>query len=214
MAMQGYVIYFFTDAFGRRFNFLFWDNIITDPVRASSVYKSTQFISSLFSTALCGSISEQLSKKTLVYGSTILTVAGAVIIAFTRSFSLILIIAVFTGLGLGMFSAIDLSISIDSVKSKKNMSRDLAIAQLAVSIPKMIVSPVIGSIIGTFDILFEQQHKLVPVPHLGYTVIYLLAGACMLVSAVFIAFMKFTNGGEDSTPSPVKKKRTRTKIWE
>lgn len=189
MTIQGYLIYFFTDTFHMQFSILFWNNVISSPVRASSVYTSTQFISSLFTTAFCGSISHKVGKKTVVYVSTAIIVCTASVQAFTRSYSLSLVLSIFTGLGLGMFQAIDLSITIDSLQSKSNIARDLAIAHLAMSVPKMITSPLIGLIIGAFDKLFEQN-IVVRTPHFGYTVVFLMAACFMMLSALFISLVR------------------------
>lgn len=190
MLSQGYALYFFADAFHNDFSILLWDNIIKNPVQASSLCSFISIGSSLISSAAFGVISDKFGRKAVVYFSCVMGAVGYILMSITRVYSAVLAISIFSGVGLGAFQSVDLSLANDVLVNKANIARDLAIWQLAITIPRLLASPLSGSLIGICDSLFFKG--VLNTPHFGYTLMFALSAVLQIIAAISMVFVRIT----------------------
>lgn len=187
-AVQGYMLYFFTDAFGNNFSIFVWEKVITNPVRANSMYSLSKFLSCLVSSAICGTLSDKYGRKPFVFMSAIMVGLSALGTMFIRNYSAVLALGAVTGLGIGAHHAVDMGLASDVLPSKQNIARDMSIWQLSLTIPHLISPPIIGFFIGYCDKLFSKG--TIQIPHFGYVFMFFTCAVFMVLSAIAISFLR------------------------
>jgi len=196
--VQGYMLYFFTDAFGSDFTILFWSNLISSPIKANSMYSLFKYLSSLFSSVLGGAVSDKTGRKPFVLLSAILIALGAIGTACFRNYSVVLALAIVMGLGFGSHHAVDMGLVNDVLPSVSNTARDMSIWQTSLTLPHLLAPPVAGFAIKYCDKLFAQ--RVLP-PHFGYSVIFIMCALSQVLSALSIALVRSSPASASATKS-------------
>jgi len=188
-----YTLFFFSDTFQNNFSILFWSNIVKDAVQANSAYLVSVLGMSLVSSVLCGLMSDALGKRFFIFVGTTLVTIGLLGTMIVRSYSLVLVLGIAIGLGVGCYHAVDTAL-VTSVLDKENAARDLAIWNLSLALPHLIATPIAGVIIGFCDLLFKNGK--IPLPHMGYTIIFLIGACCQIMSLLLMLLVGIPKKGK------------------
>lgn len=182
-SVHGYMLYFFTDAFGSNFSILVWSRFISSPIKANSLHSLFKYMSSLVSSVLGGALSDRTGRKPFVLLSATFIALGALGTAVVRDYSVVLALALVMGLGFGSHHAVDMGLVTDVLPNESNTARDMSIWQTSLTIPHLLAPFISGLVIRYCDQLFSRS--LLP-PHFGYVVIFVLCALCQVLSALAI----------------------------
>ena len=135
-------------------------------------------ISSIIFSLVSGPIADRFHwRKWPVVISSLLMALGCIIPSFDNQAYLMLIYAVVSGIGYGIFSSLDQALNIDVLPSQKTAAKDLGILNIANN-GGQIIGPVLSSII---------------IAALGYGYIFHLGCALALVGALLLAMIRKVN---------------------
>lgn len=110
-------------------------------------------------------------RKPFVIASSIVVASAMVVLGLGRSWQTAMIAAVLMGTGYGIYLAVDNALITQVLPTAANRARDLGVVNLANTGPQAIAPAVAGIVITELG---------------GYTVLYLLAGACAVIGAILI----------------------------
>ncbi len=167
--ISGYQLYVLTDyiALGKN-----------DAGTYISYISSILMISSIIFSLVSGPIADRFHwRKWPVVISSLLMALGCIIPSFDNQAYLMLIYAVVSGIGYGIFSSLDQALNIDVLPSQKTAAKDLGILNIANN-GGQIIGPVLSSII---------------IAALGYGYIFHLGCALALVGALLLAMIRKVN---------------------
>ena len=117
------------------------------------IFKSTltQSLVLIAVSLVVGPISDRLNRrKAFVYTSAVIYAAGLAVIAFAHSFDVFLIGMAVTGIGQGVYLAVDLALVADVLPSRETAARDLGVFNIASAMPQSL-APAIAPLFLAID---------------------------------------------------------------
>jgi MFS family permease len=159
---------------------------LTDSVGVSAAEVTTKVVSlvivSYLCNAACAAVSGFLSdkagvRKPFVIGSSLVVVAGLTVLSFASSFETVLLAQVLTGLGGGMFYAVDMALVTEVLPDPETAAKDLGVMNIANALPQTLAPAVAPFLlaVGGGD---------------NYTLFFTFAAAVALVGALSVTRIK------------------------
>lgn len=163
--MQENLQYYLRDTKGGDFT-VFGLLLAKDEVQAVAVLFAPLLFGALISSIVSGIISDIYGqqRKFLVYFSGVTMSVCCILFGLNRWFFFDLFISLFFGFGFGVFSAIDWAMATDVLPNPDCYGRDMGFWNLAMTMPQIIGSPIIGYLLD----LFRKMGYI----HLGWLVIF------------------------------------------
>jgi MFS family permease len=131
----------------------------------------------LVSSLLGGKLSDMMRRrKVFVVAAAIVYGIGLIVITQAHDFNLFLIGMGIAGFGFGAYAAVDTALLVDVLPSRATAAKDLAVGSIASTLPQSLAP-------ATAPLILAMSSN-------SYSVLYLVAAACAIFSAVFILPVK------------------------
>ncbi|MFD2422631.1 MFS transporter [Amycolatopsis pigmentata] len=107
--------------------------------------------------AIGGVLSDKIRRqKPFVVAAGVLAAAGMIVMAFASDVSHVFVAGALTGVGTGLFFAIDLALCVRMLPSSENAGKDLAIINMANTLPQSFVPLIAPALLalGSFPVLY------------------------------------------------------------
>ena len=142
---------------------------------AHQIYLGTlvQSVALVLASPLAGRLSDRLGRRKIFVALAAVTYAVAlVMIAIADGVSGYLVGMALSGVGFGMYTAVDLALVVDVLPGPDSAAKDLGVLNIAGALPFALAPAVAPVVLGLSDN--------------SYSALYLVAGACALLGAVAI----------------------------
>jgi MFS family permease len=142
---------------------------------AHQIYLGTlvQSVALVFASPLAGRLSDRLGRRKIFVALAAVTYAVAlVMIAIADGVSGYLVGMALSGVGFGMYMAVDLALVVDVLPGHDSAAKDLGVLNIAGALPFALAPALAPVVLGLSDN--------------SYSALYLVAGACALLGAVAI----------------------------
>ncbi len=136
----------------------------------------------IISSLAAGILSDRLGRKFMVYISSALQAVVPIIFIFYAPFGLVVGLGLVFGLGYGAYQAVDWALASDVLPSHDDYAKDMGVWHVAMTFPQVISTPIAGFLLDRFQALGSRT----AMPHLGYTVIFLLATIYLVLGTVLV----------------------------
>lgn len=191
-AKQGYFLYFMRDMFTYPIVlFGTWDNLITTPEMGMSVVMLTMTSCGAISTLAGGIISNHLGRKLTVAIAGCVASVASLVMMFSLNIHIMLIAAVFSGLGFGVFVAVDVALANEVLPNPEERGKDLAIFAQATNIPQIISGPIGGGIVTLGS--YIAAIGLAPIEGLGYWLLYTYSSSVVVIASALVMLVRYDN---------------------
>ncbi len=166
-AVTTYLLYFLQDIF--HFSSIAAAQNVTT---FNSLYGIVLILAALGS----GFLSDRLERrKIFVIGAGFAVALSLLLLAFAKSWTLVVVAAPIFGLGFGVYLAVDVALITQVLPAARNRGKDLGIFNIANSLPQVLVPLLVGVTVNIFH---------------NYTVIFLISALAAALSGVLIVRVK------------------------
>jgi len=148
---------------------------VSNPSQGTAFVAALSLVGAVVTSVWMGRVADRVKKRNLVALSALPMALAAGGFAFVQQEQFILLFAIFFGLGYGAFVSTDWALAIDSIPNPDRIARDLGVWGIASSLPSVLAPAVGGYLLSRFTL-----------PTVGYRVLFLLAAASFLLSAVVV----------------------------
>lgn len=139
-AVTGYQLFLLTDYLG-----------VEKPETVIPLLGLASLVGILISTIVSGPLSDKLGRrKIFVFGSSTVLGLAFIIPMVMPTFEAWLIFTFISGLGFGMFQAVDTALVSEVLPSAKSFAKDLGVINIAATLPQTLAPGVAGAIVLTF----------------------------------------------------------------
>lgn len=173
---------------------LFWvtdvlplENVLP-PTRAAILFIPV-FCTALISSVAIGRLSDRMGgkrKSLLVLSSMVLGICS-LSVAFIESFYVAMVFMLVFGFAMGTFMSLDYALVCDVLPSSEHAARDLGVWHISIVLPQLIAAPIGGALLD----MFNREGLHFGMPHLGYTVIFIVAALYFFAASA--CFLKLKN---------------------
>jgi len=135
-----------------------------------------------------GKISDRIGRKRVVYVANTIIALGCIAFVLSPSMPFVFVISAIFGLAFGAYYSVDWALGCDVLPNKDDAGKDMAVWHIAMVLPQTIIMPISGLLLSCFKapITYTPQGPLYHYTSTGYTVIFLTAGAFLLLGAIFL----------------------------
>jgi MFS family permease len=139
-------------------------------------------VGAIASSLVAGILSDRFGRKFMVYTSSALQAIVPIVLIFFAPFGLVVGLGLVFGLGYGAYQAVDWALASDVLPSHEDYAKDMGVWHVAMTFPQVIATPIAGFLLDHFQVIGAQRGA----PHLGYTVIFLLATLYLVFGTVMV----------------------------
>jgi MFS family permease len=183
---QTFTLYYITDALGNgtpQYQYRFFGVVLAEsPAAAMSVFLLLSLAGAILSSLVAGVLSDRYGRKPLVYISGSLLIVLALVLGFTRSYELTVLMGIVAGVGYGTYQAVDWALATDVLPNKEDYAKDMGVWHIAMTLPQSLAAPIGGLLLDTF----QRVGKANGLPTLGYTAIFVLTLLYFVPATVLI----------------------------
>lgn len=134
---------------------------------------------------LAGTLSDRFSRrKPFVIGSLITLATALIVYGFFQTWTIVMLASALLGLAMGTYLAVDLALTTLVLPSAATRGKDLGIMNIAFTLPIALAPAMAGAVLS---ILRGAG------PHVGYTVLFVLAAALSLLGILAVLQIKSVN---------------------
>ncbi len=138
----------------------------------NSIYGGILIVAALAS----GFLSDRLQRrKAFVIGAGLVVAVSMLLLAFAHSWGLVIIAAIFFGLGYGVYLGVDFALVTDVLPSAETRGKDMGIFNIANTLPQVVVPLIAAVTVAIFH---------------NYTVIFLVVAVAAVLSGVLVQPIK------------------------
>ncbi|GAA1645322.1 MFS family permease [Actinoplanes couchii] len=106
-------------------------------------------VATLLTTAIGGPLSDRAGRrKPFVYAASVICAAGLVGPWLLPTTTGMLIFAVVTGLGFGLFGSVDQALVTQVLPAQEDFAKDLGVVNIAATLPQMLAPAIAGAVVG------------------------------------------------------------------
>jgi MFS family permease len=183
--VQEFLQYYLKDVFGPPFR-VFGAVVASDAEGAVSLVVLMIMVGATVSSIVAGALSDRLGRKRLIYLSGGLMVVPGAFLILSNDFTLTTLLGIAFGLGFGAFASADWALATDVLPSADEYAKDMGIWHIATVLPQVVAVPVAGPILDVFNRLGPARGY----PSLGYTVIFSMSMAYVVVGTALVSRIK------------------------
>ncbi len=140
-------------------------------------------IGAIISSLASGILSDRYGRKFMVYISSVLQAIVPIVLVFYAPFGLVVGLGLVFGLGFGAYNAVDWALASDVLPSMDDHAKDMGVWHVALTFPQVIATPIAGFLLDNFQAAGSRSG----IPHLGYTVIFVLATLYFVLGTVLVS---------------------------
>jgi MFS family permease len=183
--VQEFLQYYLKDVFGPPFQ-VFGATVASDAEGAVSLVVLMIMVGGTVSSIVAGALSDRLGRKRLIYLSGGLMVVPGAFLILSNDFTLTTLLGIAFGLGFGAFASADWALATDVLPSADEYAKDMGIWHIATVLPRVVAVPVAGPILDVFNRFGPTWGY----PSLGYTVIFSMSMAYVVVGTALVSRIK------------------------
>lgn len=183
--VQEFLQYYLKDVFGPPFQ-VFGATVASDAEGAVSLVVLMIMVGATVSSIVAGALSDRLGRKRLIYLSGGLMVVPGAFLILSNDFTLTTLLGIAFGLGFGAFASADWALATDVLPSADEYAKDMGIWHIATVLPRVVAVPVAGPILDVFNRFGPTWGY----PSLGYTVIFSMSMAYVVVGTALVSRIK------------------------
>jgi len=183
--VQEFLQYYLKDVFGPPFR-IFGAVVASYAEGAVSLVVLMIMVGATVSSIAAGALSDRLGRKRLIYLSGGLMVVPGAFLILSNDFTLTTLLGIAFGLGFGAFASADWALATDVLPSADEHAKDMGIWHIATVLPQVVAVPVAGPILDVFNRLGPAWGY----PSLGYTVIFSMSMAYVVVGTALVSRIK------------------------
>jgi len=165
---------------------IFGHVLATNAESAVSFFIIGLLLGAIISSLVAGILSDRFGRKFMVYVSSALQAIVPIVFIFFSPFGLVVGLGLVFGLGYGAYQAVDWALASDVLPSQDDYAKDMGVWHVALTLPQVIATPIAGFMLDRFQIIGAG----INVPHLGYSVIFLLATLYFIFGTVMVRKIK------------------------
>ncbi len=179
--VQEFLQYFMQDVVK---NFSLFGHVVAQNAESAvSFFVVGLLIGAVASSLASGILSDRYGRKFMVYISSALQAIVPIILIFFAPFGLVVGLGLVFGLGFGAYQAVDWALASDVLPSMDDYAKDMGVWHVAMTFPQVIATPIAGFMLDNFQAVGSRSG----IPHLGYTVIFVLATLYFLFGTVLVS---------------------------
>jgi MFS family permease len=183
--VQEFLQYYLKDVIGPPFQ-VFGTAVASDAEGAVSLVVLMIMAGATVSSIAAGALSDRFGRKQLIYLSGGLMVVPGALLIVSNNFTLAMGLGIAFGLGFGAFASADWALATDVLPSADDYAKDMGIWHIATVLPQVMAVPVAGPVLDVFNRLGPTWGH----PSLGYTVIFSISMACVMVGTALVSCIK------------------------
>jgi MFS family permease len=183
--VQEFLQYYLKDVIGPPFR-VFGVAVTSNAEGAVSLVVLMIMVGATVSSIVAGALSDRLGRKRLIYLSGGLMVVPGALLIISNNFTLATLLSIAFGLGFGAFASADWALATDVLPSADDYAKDMGIWHIATVLPQVVAVPVAGPILDVFNRLGPAWGH----PSLGYTVIFSMSMAYVMVGTALVSRIK------------------------
>lgn len=139
-----------------------------------------------------GAISDRIGRKPVVYAANGVMAACGVLFMMGHSFSYVLAVGVFYGLGLGAYTSVDWALGCDVLPRKEDAAKDMGVWHISMVLPQSL-APVLSGLIltaGGYTTATVGGQAVIRYGIAAYTWLFVIAGVFLVASALLLRNVK------------------------
>ena len=183
--VQEFLQYYLKDVIGPPFR-VFGMPVASSAEGAVSLVVLMIMVGATVSSIGAGALSDRLGRKQLIYLAGGLMVVPGALLMVSNNFTLATLLGIAFGLGFGTFASVDWALATDVLPSTDDYAKDMGIWHIATVLPQVVAVPVAGPILDVFNGLGPAWGY----PSLGYTVIFSMSIAYVMVGTALVSRIK------------------------
>lgn len=188
--VQSFLLFYMKDVVAEgaeRYSYTFFGiTLANDAAAATSFFILALLVGAILSSLAAGTLSDRYGRKLMVYISGGLQGLVVLVFMFNRGFETAVIMGIVFGLGYGAYQAVDWALASDVLPSQDDYARDMGVWHIAFTLPQVLAVPIGGLLLDTFQAIGRAGGQ----PHLGYTVLFVLAFVYFLLGTVLVRQVK------------------------
>ena len=161
---------------------IFGHTLAQNAESAVSFFIIALLFGAIASSLAAGILSDRFGRKFMVYISSALQAIVPIVFIFYAPFGVVVGLGLVFGLGYGAYQAVDWALASDVLPSHEDYAKDMGVWHVALTFPQVISTPIAGFLLDRFQAVGSRN----AVPHLGYTVIFLLATIYLALGTVLV----------------------------
>jgi MFS family permease len=183
--VQEFLQYYLKDVIGPPFR-VFGTAVASNAEGAVALVVLMIMVGATVSSLIAGALSDRLGRKRLIYLSGGLMVVPGAFLIMSHNFTLVTLLGIAFGLGFGVFASTDWALATDVLPSADDYAKDMGIWHIATVLPRVVAVPVAGPVLDVFNRLGPAWGY----PSLGYTVIFSMSMAYVMVGTALVSRIK------------------------
>jgi Na+/melibiose symporter-like transporter len=161
---------------------LFGAQVAENAEAAVSFFILALLLGAVGSSLVAGILSDRIGRKVMVYIASGLQAAVPLVFVFYGSFGLVVALGIVFGVGYGAYQSVDWALASDVLPSEEDHARDMGVWHVADTFPQVIATPIAGFLLDQGQAVGRRSGA----PHLGYSVIFLLAAGYFILGTVLV----------------------------
>ena len=184
--VQEFIQYYLGDVIGAPFVLAGLGKVADTAESAVSFFLPALLLGAIITTLVAGVLSDRYGRKPMVYLSGALMGVVCLVFILVQNFTVAVLMGIVFGLGYGAYESVDWALASDVLPSTNDYAKDMGVWHVAMVLPQVIATPVAGLLLDRFQSVGASRS----IPHLGYTVIFLVAVVYFLFGSLFVKQIK------------------------
>jgi MFS family permease len=192
--VQEFLQFYMHDVFGggeEGYRYIFFGIPLADNATAATSFFLLALLAGAVASSLtAGNLSDRYGRKVMVYISGGLQALVVAVMIVSHSFEVVVLAGIVFGVGFGAYQAVDWALATDVLPSEEDYARDMGVWHISFTLPQVLATPIGGIVLDSFEAVGRARD----LPHLGYTILLLMALVYFVFGTVLIRMVRGARG--------------------
>lgn len=184
--LQEFVLYYMADGFGSTYVLAGFGKVADTADGAVAFFLPVVFLGAIATTLVAGVLSDRFGRKPIAYAACLGMAVACIVLIFSHSFTLSLLVGIVYGMGQGAYESVSRALVTDVLPSANDHAKDINIWHIAIVLSQIIAAPIAGFLLDHFQATGMARN----IPHMGYTVIFVVAVMYFILGSMCLKQIK------------------------